>query len=220
MGGVRVPEAVRSDGDDVTARPIRGWRPLPVVGRPKVSIAVATYDQRDELACLLYSFRAQTYSNWEAVVVHDGPGPVARDVVAAIGDDRVRLIETPERKQQYGHPWRDLGIFACTGDYIGLTNGDNYYAPVYFEWMLHLLTARGADLVYCDMVHSHFQWSAFGCAPAKGTIDLGCWVARADLVKATPWRDHGFLGDGTYVEDLCRKATTVMRIPKPLFVHN
>ena len=68
------------------------------------------------------------------------------------------------------------------------------------------------DLVFCDMVHSHFQWSAFRCGPARGLIDVGCWVGRAGLVKSTPWRDHGFLGDGTYFEDLCHKAATVRRI--------
>jgi glycosyltransferase involved in cell wall biosynthesis len=201
-------------------REIRGWTPLPVPGNPKVSVAVATYEQGPELACLLYSFAAQTYPNWEAVVVHDGPGPVCREVVERMNDPRVRLIETPERKGRYGHPWRQLGIDACTGDYIGLTNGDNYYAPVYFEWMLHLLGTRRADVVYCDWVHSHTQWSTMRAGPGKWLIDLGCWLARAALVKSTPWRDNGFDGDGTYFEDLLKRATQVVHLPKPLFVHN
>lgn len=201
-------------------REIRGWTPLPVRGRPKVSVAVATFEQRAELACLLYSFVAQTYPHWEAVVVHDGPGPAAREVVERIADPRVRLIETPERRGGFGHPWRELGIDACTGDYIGLTNGDNYYAPVYFEWMLHLLTTRGADVAYCDWVHSHTQWSVMRAGPGKWMIDLGCWIARAGLVKATPWRDFAFEGDGTFFEDLLRKAAAVVHLPKPLFVHN
>lgn len=104
---------------------------LAVPGDPKVSLAIATYQQGDELACLLYSLKAQTYANWEAVVIHDGPGPEARAVVGRVGDPRIRLLEAPERRGGYGHPWRPLGIAASTGDYIGLSNGDNYYAPVY-----------------------------------------------------------------------------------------
>lgn len=199
---------------------IRGWTPLPIRGLPKISMAIATYEQRDELACLLYSFRAQTWPNWEAVVVHDGPGRAAREVVERIDDPRIKLVETAERKQSYGHPWRELGISSCSGDYIGLTNGDNYYAPVFFEWMLHTLTVAGADLAYCDFLHSHQQWAEFRSGTGIGLIDLGCFVGAANLFKTTPWTEHGFLGDGVFFEAVHRKAAKAIRIPRPLFVHN
>jgi glycosyltransferase involved in cell wall biosynthesis len=196
------------------------WRPLPVPGKPKVSVAIAAYRQTDQLVCLLYSFRAQTYDNWEAIVVHDGPGPDTRAVIEQIGDPRIRLLETPERKGQFGHPWRQLGIDACTGSYLGLSNGDNYYAPVYFEWMLHVLVTRDADFAYCDMVHSHHHWAYFPTVPRKSGLDLGAWIGKASLVKATPWRDMSFAGDGTFIEDLLPKARAIIHIPRCLFVHN
>ena len=201
-------------------REIRGWQPRAVPGNPKVSLAIATYEQRAELACLLFSLVAQTYENWEAVVVHDGPGPTAREVVALVNDSRVRLIETPERRGHYGHPWRELGIDACTGDYLGLSNGDNYYVPVYFEWMLHELATRGAEFAYCDWVHSHFEWRAMQAEPVRWKIDLGGWIVRAGLAKTTPWPGLAFDSDGDYVEALVKKASGVVHIPRSLFVHN
>jgi glycosyltransferase involved in cell wall biosynthesis len=196
------------------------WKPLPVRGEPTVSLAVATYRQPDPLAGLLYSLRCQTYDRWEAIVVHDGPGPETRAQVERLADARVRLIETPQRKGQFGHPWRQVGIRECTGQYIGLTNGDNYYAPVYFEWLLHVLTTRQADFAYCDLVHSHERWAYFPTAPHKSALDLGAWIAKAELVKATPWRDCGFAGDGTFIEDLVAQARVVVHVPACLFVHN
>ena len=201
-------------------REIRRWTPRPIVGNPKVSLAVATYEQADELACLLYSLKAQTYDHWEAVLVHDGPGPQVRAVVAHVNDARIRLLEMPERKGQYGHPWRQAGIDACTGDYLGLSNGDNYYAPVYFEWMLSVLTTAGADFAYCDLVHSYLQWRAVVPLPQKGSLDLGAWIAKAELVKATRWWDMGFVGDGTFIDDLVAQAQGVVHVPACLFVHN
>jgi glycosyltransferase involved in cell wall biosynthesis len=201
-------------------RNFRNWTPLPIPGRPKVSIVVATYQQTDELACLLYSFKAQTYDNWEIILVHDGPDPEARAVVARVGDARIRLIETPERKGQYGHPWRKLGIDGCTGDYIGLSNADNYYMPVYFEWMLSALVTQNAEFAFCNMVHSYLHWGPFTTRPEKGGLDLGAWIAKASLVQATPWWDMGFMGDGTFIEDLLRKARGVVHVPGCLFVHN
>jgi len=202
------------------ARYIRGWEPLTIQGMPTVSLAIATYEQGPELACLLYSLISQTYPKWEAWVWHDGPGPIARDVVERINDPRIHLIETQERKQQYGHPWRQDAIDKCRGDYIGLTNGDNYYIPVYFEWMLHTLTTNNGDLCYCDTLHSYMQWGVMRSTPVKNQIDLGCWIGSAALVKSTPWSDNGFAGDGTFIEDMRRRASRVYHIARPLFVHN
>jgi glycosyltransferase involved in cell wall biosynthesis len=204
----------------MATRFIRGWTPLPVPGNPRVSVVVATYQQTDELACLLYSFKAQTYDNWEAVVVHDGPGEAARQIVQRLDDPRVRLIETPERRGQYGHPWRTMGVEHATGDYIGLTNGDNYYVPVYFEWMLHVLVTQGCEFAYCDMVHSYARWGAVRSHPAREGLDLGAWIAEGRLVRATPWRDFGFAGDGTFIEDLLSRCAKAIHIPRSLFVHN
>jgi hypothetical protein len=91
---------------------------------------------------------------------------------------------------------------------------------VYFEWLLHLLTTQPADFAYCDMVHSHEQWTFFRTTPRMSGLDLGGWLARADLVKATPWRDFGFAGDGTFIEDLVARAPRLAHAPACLFVHN
>jgi glycosyltransferase involved in cell wall biosynthesis len=202
------------------ARTILGWSPRTIRGAPTVSIAVACYRQPDELACLLYSFRSQTYDHWEAIVVHDGPGPEARAVVEQLGDPRVVFVEAPEHKGQWGHPWRQLGIDRCTGDFIGLSNADSYYAPVYFEWMLSALLDFGADFVCCNMVHSSLRWAPLSTKPVKGGLDVGAWIARAALVKATPWRDLSYTGDGTYIEDLHARADGIAHVHGYLFVHN
>src|SRR4051812_42743942 len=107
----------------------------------RLPATAVTFEPADGLACLPYSIRAQTYPYWEAVV-HDGPGPPARGVVKRLGDPRVRLVETADRKGSYGHPWRELGVRACAGDDIGLINGDDDSAPVFFEWAPHARTTR------------------------------------------------------------------------------
>ncbi len=143
-----------------------------------------------------------------------------RAVVERIGEPRIRLVEAPERQGHYGHPWRQLGIDHCQGGYIGLSNGDNYYAPVYLEWMLYALTTQDADFAYCNMVHSYLRWAPYTTRPEKGGMDLGAWIARAALVKSTPWRDTDNQADGTFVEAMLRKARRVTHVPGWLFVHN
>lgn len=204
---------------------IRMWKGKRVTGDPKVSLVVASYLHGDArrvhaLACLLHSLLAQTYRNWEALVVHDGPYPPLPDFLLNLDIARIRFLETPERKGAYGHPWRRWGIDQTLGQYVGLSNDDNYYAPVYFEWMLSELQAKKADLVYCDMVHSHRRWGVITAKPARGFIDVGNWLAAAPLAKSTPWTDTGFAGDWTYFQALQQKARQLAKVSAPLFVHN
>lgn len=179
----------------------------------------------DSLLCLLHSFKAQTWPHWEAIVIHDGPikNPTAKakiEQVDKFGKGVIWLIETEERKGQFGHPYRHLGIRHAPGHYIGLSNDDNYYAPVYFEWMLSEIQAVDAQLAYCDMIHSHRQWQVIKAQPKRGFIDAGNWLVSANIAKTTPWTDMGFSGDWTYFKALHAKAKRVVRVPAPLFVHN
>jgi glycosyltransferase involved in cell wall biosynthesis len=196
------------------------WTPLEVPGNPKVSLAVAAYQSPDSLAGLIYALKGQTYSNWEAIVIHDGPGPQVKAVVESIREPRVRWIETEERRGHWGHPWRQFGIDQCTGQFIGLTNDDNWYAPTYFEWMLHQLSRDKADFAYCNMVHSHQQWKYFPTRPKRGCCDLGAWIGSAELVRATPWPGNDFESDGDFIEALAKKARRTTHVPGCLFVHN
>jgi glycosyltransferase involved in cell wall biosynthesis len=196
---------------------------------PTVSLVVTSYlndDARrlDALLCLLYSVRAQTYRHWEVVVVHDGPvaDPKVRAEVGRLDDPArpVRLIEPAARKGHFGHPYRLLGAGHARGDYVGLTNDDNYYAPVYFEWMVSAMQAKRARLAYCPMAHSHRQWAVIQPRPARGHVDVGNWLAAADLVKTTPWTDLGFAGDWTFFAAMLARGAKPVLVPGVLFVHN
>jgi hypothetical protein len=205
---------------------MRYWTPRKVPGKPRVSLVVASYlndepRRRASLLCLIQSLRAQTYANWDATVVHDGPlvGQTADEFRAA--DPRVVFAETAERVGKFGHPHRHKYACAAQGEFVGFANDDSYYAPVYFEWLLAELASRKLDLAYCDMVHSHQRWRAFHTGPVRGRIDIGCFLARRSLVAITPWKDHSFRGDGIYFEALAKRAAKkVAKVPALLYVHN
>ena len=208
---------------------IRGWKPREIKGNPLVSITIASYlveDPRrwDSLMCLLYSLKAQTYPNWEALIIHDGPleGNHGRiDAIETMGHVRqIRFIETGQRMAKFGHPWRSFGFSRTRGDYICSTNDDNYVCPSYIEWLLSELVNQQADFAYCDCVHSHKQWQPMTTELKRGKIDLGCWMASADLVKKTKWIDFNFAGDWSYIHKLKHEAKKIVKVPATLFVHN
>lgn len=181
---------------------------------PLVSMAVRVKYAPDRLQLFLLSMKRQRYQNWELVAVTDGPNPEAVQLVRDFGDKRIRIIETPTRLGRWGHPYRQLGINACEGEFIGLSNDDNYYVPGYLEQMVNALD--GADIALCQTAHSYSGWNV-----AAVGADLGCWIARSTIVRSTPWTGAAFDSDGVYLKALLAKAgSRVARIERPLFIHN
>lgn len=155
----------------------------------------------------------QRHENWEVVAVTDGPNAAAGQLVAEFNDARIRLIETEKPLGRWGHPYRQLGLDACRGEFIGLSNDDNYYVPGYVEQMLHAL--ENADLATCKILHNYFGWQV-----VTGQ-DLGCWIARALLVCQVPWRGQDFTSDRDYIRALAAVAKDrVATVERPLLVHN
>lgn len=209
---------------------MRFWKSRKISQPPLVTMQVAVYLNQDPrqvmaLRCLVASLQAQTYSRWEALLVHDGPVRHTAETRALLEDlakePRLQWYETPERKGHFGHEWRLWIVHKkAKGDVVGFTNQDGYYAPVYLEWMVSELLLRKAELVYCDMVHSHRLWSHLSTKPKRGHIDLGAFLTRMTLAKATPWTDTSFKGDGHYIGALARAAKRVVKVPGILYVHN
>lgn len=210
---------------------MRFWKPRPVTKAYRVGLGVATYLNGDDaerrwqqLNGLLCSLRAQTYPHWQALIVHDGPVLPASRLAALqkLEGGNVRVQVTPERKAKYGHPHRQATLEALTTDttWVGLTNDDNYYAPVYLEWLVSAGERVKADLVHCDCVHSHRQWRYFPTAPKRGKLDLGGFLVRSDLAKSVPFTKFDFAGDGDWVNRLAAKAKRIEKVGAVLFVHN
>lgn len=195
---------------------MRFWDGKKVAGRPRLGFGVASYLNDDPrraaaLRCFVASLQAQSYANWRALVIHDGelridPDSAAMRYIDEVRqDERVAFVQTAERKKQYGHPWRQSAIeqLAKDCDWIVLTNEDNYYPPVFCEWMLSVgTTTKGCEIVFCDTVHSHRMWTHQDTELRLGAIDLGAVMVRADLASRVPFDNFGFKGDGHWINAL------------------
>ncbi len=205
---------------------MRFWKPRAFKVRPLLSVVVAAFTRDDPrlqaaLLCLVHSFRAQTYAQWEMLVIHDGPGSGMGGHFKRLDDPRVTLRETEERKHNFGHPHRQGGIDAARGDWLMLTNGDNYYAPTFVEALLHEAVTKKSDLAYCDMVHSHKQWKPMSCQPRYRFLDLGGLVVKTALARQVPFNRTNFAADGDWINRLAAKARgKIAKVTATLFVHN
>jgi glycosyltransferase involved in cell wall biosynthesis len=115
-------------------------------GNPKVSVIIPAYNQGQYLSQAINSVLAQTYCNFEIIVVDDGSTDESREVVSQFGN-QVRYI-WQENKGLGGA--RNTGIRAARGELIGLLDADDEWLPNFLETMVSLARQHPeASVYYC-----------------------------------------------------------------------
>ena len=105
---------------------------------PAVSVVVVTYQSRATLARCLASLKAQTFGDFETILVDNAASDGAAQAAAA-ADPSLRLIENAENRGFTGGV--NDGARAARGRWLALLNPDAYAAP---DWLERLLAAAAA----------------------------------------------------------------------------
>ncbi len=196
------------------------YRHFRLTESPLVTIVVSAYQRPRELKSALLALAVQTYPHLEIIVVHDGPAEWLADCNVS-EDPRIQLIASQTRNNDFGQSNYENGVRLARGQYIGLTNDDNYHCPTYVETLLKAIYLHDAQFAYCNLLHNYFEYLPLSTAPFPGRIDATGWIARADLVKTTPWRAKGGrVDDGKWVYDIIKKSDRLIKVPHILAVHN
>jgi hypothetical protein len=191
-----------------------------------LAIAAVAYKRPDALPILIHSLRVQTMSDFTLTVYHDGFDAEMETVLLYYKKKYPDFFDyrfSTQRFNDWGHSLREIAIYEAKSPYLLITNDDNYYCPTFVEDMINEIEGKDADLVLCDMLHSHSGYKKyFRTYPKSGSIDIGAIVTRTDLAQIVGWRDKGFGGDGTYCEDLLysKPGVKIAKVRKTLFVHN
>lgn len=140
---------------------------------------------------IIHSLQAQTYKNWELILVHDGKTETnTKAVIQSINDRRITFFETKERSGNWGHKIRSEQIQKAKGDFVVITNPDNYHTPTYLEKMLSGFHSHRIKATYCaQMVHSYIDWKVINCKLERGYLDCGGVMLRTEMAKQVGWND-------------------------------
>jgi glycosyltransferase involved in cell wall biosynthesis len=115
----------------------------------KVSICMPTYNGSTYLRQAIESARAQTFADFELLIVDDDSSDDTLAIAAkfARADSRIRVRQNPRRLGLGGNWNRCLELAA--GDWIKFLFQDDYLDPTCVERLLELGTSSGATLVAC-----------------------------------------------------------------------
>ena len=90
----------------------------------KVSIITATYNRSEVLKWAIRSVLAQTFCDWELIVVGDACTDDTEQVVASFTDPRIRFVNRSTSFGEQSGPNND-GFFLANGRLIAYLNHDD-----------------------------------------------------------------------------------------------
>lgn len=121
---------------------------------PKVTIAIPVYNDAKFLHEALDSIFAQTFSDFELLVVDDGSTDATLSILTSYSDKRLRIIR---HEANQGRPFaRNTALNAANGEYLAWMDGDDTCHAQRIEKQVAFLDAHAEiDICGCDLQCFH-----------------------------------------------------------------
>jgi len=217
----------------ISSRILYGLDLSPLSGAPfSIDIICSAYQRFGECSVLVQSFLNQTFDNWSLHVLHDGPSKDFDQLASIYSDKRLKFSSTKKRFSDYGHSLREIGLQQSKGDYVLITNADNYYVPHFLSLVGKAIASCSPDVILFDMIHSHEcpgnrlqeSYNLFQTSFAINSVDMGSVVVKGDLARRAGFQSKTYAADWDYFESVANlvqgREMRMVKIPKVLLVHN
>ncbi len=178
---------------------------------PLISILSSVYNERPYIERTIDSVLRQTYEHWEWIIVDDGSTDGTGDILAGIGDKRVKYFFQERSGSLAGNMNRGLSI--CNGDLIAGLDGDDYWPDSKIEVQIKSFEDRDVVLSYgeCAIINDKGENIGYvglppdsriahneprGSALMSLVIDVDCFICNATVM----YRRSSLLEVGGFVE--------------------
>lgn len=126
---------------------------------PSVSVVIPAYKIAPFVAETLDSVFAQTFKDFEVVLVNDG-SPDTEEFERALAPYAARVRYFRQENRGAGAA-RNRGVVEARGEFVAFLDGDDLWLPTYLEEQVKFIREGGHDLVYTDAL-------LFGDSPLAG----------------------------------------------------
>lgn len=113
---------------------------------PTISVIIPVYNAENYVGRCIESVQAQTYNNWQMILVDDGSKDKSLEICQKYADvdNRISVIH-----QENAGPGiaRNTGIAKASGNYVVFIDSDYYIEKDYFQ----LLSKHDEDVVFINV---------------------------------------------------------------------
>ena len=118
---------------------------------PAVSIIIPTYNRGHVLGRAIQSVLAQTYQDFDLIIIDDGSTDETEKLVKSFNSEMIRYIRHNENKGPAAA--RNTGIQLASGDYIAFLDSDDEWMPEKLEKQMRIFEKAPLEV---GIVHTGF----------------------------------------------------------------
>ena len=117
----------------------------------KVSVIIPIYNAQQTIKRAVESVKAQTYENWEIILVNDGSTDDSLKICKTLVDEKIHLINKPNGGVVNAYK---QGILNASGDIICFCDADDTYLPDFLERGVKIIQEHNCEFVSfgCNLI--------------------------------------------------------------------
>ncbi|MGC4072107.1 MAG: glycosyltransferase [Nibricoccus sp.] len=120
---------------------------------PTVSICIPAYKAGAFIGETLASLRAQTFPDWEVIIVEDGSHDNTEEIVHDFAEAVSQPVAFQRHTVNQGLPaTRNTAISAARGEWIALIDSDDIWTPRHLELAVTRAQEGGAELIHTGVI--------------------------------------------------------------------
>jgi glycosyltransferase involved in cell wall biosynthesis len=125
---------------------------------PFFSVVIPLYNKAQHIRQTIDSVLQQTFTDFELLVVDDGSTDQSVNVVASIQDNRLHLLQQPNKGVSDA---RNLGIKKAEAAYIALLDADDFWHPNYLQTQFESISQFPSDQVFSVAMEMQYKKRLF-----------------------------------------------------------
>ena len=116
-----------------------------------ISVIIPLYNKEKTIGAAVNSILAQTYDDYEIIIVNDGSTDSSLEIVRQIGNDKIRLFNQNNSGVSVA---RNTGIENAKGEFIAFLDADDRWDADYLEQQMQLVS----DYPECHMFGTNYRF--------------------------------------------------------------
>lgn len=197
-----------------------------------ISVIIPVYNSEKTLARCLESLLAQSFCNYELIIVNDGSTDASSTIINQFAEKDARVVGIAKDNSGVSSA-RNLGIEVSRGEYICFVDSDDYVTHNYLEDLYNCIIDSEVDLAMCLISRSKKMESVdetffHDCNEIIKTIIINDYhnagpynkLFKRQLIGDLRFAEDIYLGEDTlFCVEYAKKCRNAVRLNKVLYYY-